>query len=248
MNETLYRLRNIGFSYGEKEILRDLSLEIKKGRIYTLLGSSGSGKTTLMKILLGLLRPGEGSLERSPDLSRKGAVQMVFQHPVKSVDPVWSVRKILGESYFLRQRKNKEEAEHSYAEVLRQVSLDEGCLSRYPHQLSGGELQRIAIARALLSEPEVVFLDEPTASLDLSTQKKILGILADLHEKRGITIVMITHDMRIPLALGGEAAVLDRGRLAWQGEASIMRNIKENLSLLRLVEAFEYFLDEVGEE
>ena len=202
-------------------VLEDVTLEIGEGRTLGLVGPSGSGKTTLARIVAGLETPTAGRvLYRGRDLrdlrggERKAfrrRVQMIFQDPEGSLNPRKTIRRSLEEVLDLRGVRGDGRGE--VREVLEVVGLEAEVLDRLPSQLSGGQNQRIALARALILEPEVLILDEPTSALDVSVQAQILHLLRDLQRERGIGYLLISHHPEVVGFLADEVAAIRGGRL-----------------------------------
>ena len=206
-------------------VLEDVTLEIGEGRTLGLVGPSGSGKTTLARIVAGLETPTAGRvLYRGRDLrdlrggERKAfrrRVQMIFQDPEGSLNPRKTIRRSLEEVLDLRgvRGEGRGEGRGEVREVLEVVGLEAEVLDRLPSQLSGGQNQRIALARALILEPEVLILDEPTSALDVSVQAQILHLLRDLQRERGIGYLLISHHPEVVGFLADEVAAIRGGRL-----------------------------------
>ena len=182
-----------------------VSFALEKGRTFGLVGNSGCGKTTLSRMITRVLRPSAGRiLFEGEDISAMtGAqgksyhrqVQVIFQNPEASLDPTMRVRDSLLEALAIHRLGNsREERMEKVLSTLTQVGLPEYLLSRYPHQISGGEGQRLVICRALLLEPEVLLLDEPTSMLDVITQAQMIQMLREYQEKAGTSYVFITHN------------------------------------------------------
>lgn len=218
----LYKVNNLNFSYKDKTILKNVSFNLHKARLYTLIGKSGSGKTSLLKLLSGVLssnnnitNANENSNPIKHNIHTPGKIQLVFQNPRKSFDPQYTAEQSLFESlktnsnynnkFFTKQTEKKK----VYLKAMSFVNLPKSFLSKFPHQMSGGELQRLAIARALISEPEIIFMDEPTASLDSVNKKIILQLIQRLVFEKAITVFIVTHDLDIPLELNSPCFVLD---------------------------------------
>lgn len=184
-----------------------VSFTVEKGTTFGLVGESGCGKSTIAKLIVGILRPDSG------DISTGGGTDIVFQDPYSSLNPRMTVRDIVGESLLVRGVDKKVIAEE-VSKVLSMVRLDESSvLSRYPHQFSGGERQRIAIARSLIRHPEILVLDEPVSSLDVSIQAGILNLLKDLQDELDLTYVFISHDLRVVEFMSDIVAVMRYGTL-----------------------------------
>jgi len=209
--------------------LEDVSLTLERARRWAIVGESGSGKTTLMRALLGLVPVQSGSIRwfgRALDGLGRGElrrlrarVQPVFQDPIASFDPRFSARRVLEEPLIIHGWTDTARRLERCREVLAQVGLDPATLGAHPRNMSGGQRQRLAIARAMTLSPEVLVADEPTAALDLSVQGQILSLLLELHERSGLTLVFISHDLPLVSQLADHAAVLYAGRLVEAGPA-----------------------------
>jgi ABC-type glutathione transport system ATPase component len=185
----------------------EINFTVPKGKTFGLVGESGCGKTTVAKLLVGILRPDGGSIDVGGDSD------IVFQDPFSSLNPRMRVSEIVGESLLVRGIEKKEIAQR-VSETLDLVRLrSSASMDKYPHQFSGGERQRIAIARAIARRPEVLVLDEPVSSLDVSTQAGILNLLKDLQEELALTYVFISHDLRVVEFMSDTIGVMKEGRL-----------------------------------
>jgi nickel transport system ATP-binding protein len=211
--------RQIGWSRKTRhQVLRDIGFEWRKGESLGIIGESGSGKSTLGRLLLGIEKPDSGSItfDGKPvsDRSvRRGAINAVFQDYTSSINPFFTVRQAILEPLRLA---GKEDGSFDIGKLLRQVGLNESYLPRYPHELSGGEAQRVCIARAVCSEPQCILLDEAVSSLDGSVQMQVLDLLGKLRTAYGMGYIFITHDIqaaaylcdRIMIIRGGEIVEL----------------------------------------
>ncbi|MGM5471804.1 ABC transporter ATP-binding protein [Bacillus pumilus] len=213
--------------------ISNVSFEIEKGQCAGLVGESGSGKSTLARILLGLEKIDHGKVQidrRSADTWRKmnrGKMSVVFQDYRSSVHPSFTVKEIVAEPMrLLKQEKN---VDQKILSLLEQVRLPSSLLNQYAHQLSGGQLQRVCIARAISTHPSILILDEVLSSLDVSVQVQILELLETLKQELDMTILMITHDI--------EAAVYLCDRLLFLHEGSIVEECNKN-ELLDAVHPF----------
>jgi peptide/nickel transport system ATP-binding protein len=208
----------------------NLSLDIYEHEILSLVGESGSGKTTVARCLVGLNRVTSGSIEfrggvdvtklsgaRLLDYWRK--VQLIFQDPFESIYPRFDVFTIVSTPMIqLVQESNPSGLEERVAKLLSEVGLDPSeTMYKLPHQLSGGERQRVSIARALAPNPEILIADEPITMLDASFRLNILSLLSEIKEKRGLTVVMITHDLASAKVLSDRTAVMYLGKLVELG-------------------------------
>lgn len=194
------------FGKERQRVLNHVSLTINKGESFALVGESGSGKSTLGRVICGLLEPDSGTvtinglpiyekLDKEEKALLKHKISIVFQDYTSSVNPRFRVRDILWESLRTREKIKKEDAETDLVHLLEQVGLDEKYLPRYPHELSGGQLQRVCIARAIAIQPEFIILDEAISSLDASTQTQVMDLLLDLQKEYQFSYLFITHDL-----------------------------------------------------
>lgn len=195
---------------------KNLSFEVRAGEIVALIGESGSGKTTAAKMAMGLERPdtGEVVVHKSPnDTSKPLNMQMVFQHPRDSLDPLMRVQDQLHEVLWVHGWRDKAKRQAHILKVIEDVGLEPHVLERRPTYLSGGEAQRVVIARALLLEPDMLIADEPLSAVDVRIQKHILECLHRLRDRLGIAILLITHDLRVVFEIADQVVVLRRGRV-----------------------------------
>ncbi|SUA35817.1 amino acid permease ATP-binding protein [Neisseria zoodegmatis] len=209
------------FKKRRKTLLEPVSFDLKAGETLGIIGESGSGKTTLAKAVMRLMES-EGRLKINGQawqpLLRK-EVQMVFQDPFGAFNPRMNVFEIVSEALRVHEPGMSRETMRSrVVEVLQQVGLPEDILDRYPHAFSGGQRQRLAIARAIIVHPKVLVLDEPTSALDVQWQQQILALLADLQRKHGLSLIIISHDLAVIRALSHRVMVLKDGRVIEQGE------------------------------
>jgi ABC-type glutathione transport system ATPase component len=213
--------------------LRDVDLRIRQGSTLGIVGESGSGKTTLIRVLCGLLAAAPGSAfyeqrDVADWLRRDGRgfrrqSQLVFQNPGSSFDPRMRIATSLAEPVKAIERRSPGRLE--LAECLEAVGLDAGVLDRYPHQLSGGQLQRVAIARTLLVRPRILYADEPTSALDVSVQAQVLNVLMDLQQTLGLTLVLVSHDLALVSRICDEVVVMLNGAVVEAGStAEILRH------------------------
>jgi ABC-type oligopeptide transport system ATPase subunit len=190
-----------------------VSLEIDKGGAFGLVGESGSGKTTLGKVLLGIMKPDSGDVSIA---TRR--IQVIFQDPYHSLDPKMAVLDIVAEGLLLsRGAEGRRARRKAVIEALRLVGIADNALEKYPHEFSGGERQRIAIARAVISRPEFIVCDEPVSSLDATIQLQILRLLKDIQARHGITFFFISHDLRAVKFMCERVAVMKSGRIVEEG-------------------------------
>ncbi|MGH8782436.1 ABC transporter ATP-binding protein [Paraburkholderia sp.] len=216
---------------GWADAVRDASFQVADGEAFGLVGESGSGKTTILRALTGLVPLAEGRMrigthERSERDAQGTAhppghdVRMVFQDPYGSLHPRFTVDQTLREPLSIAGIQN---GDARIADALREVGLGPAFRFRYPHQLSGGQRQRVAIARALIVEPRVLLLDEPTSALDVSVQAEILNLLRKLHRERGLTMVLVSHNLAVTGFLCQRVAVMRNGEIVEQLDIDAVR-------------------------
>ncbi|WP_431262544.1 dipeptide ABC transporter ATP-binding protein [Roseateles chitinivorans] len=201
-----------------------VSLEILPGERVGLVGESGSGKSTLLRTVLGLQRPVSGEVRLAgerftgAETALRRRVQIVFQDPYGSFDPRWRVERLLAEPlHLLRPALSEVQARERAVHLLEQVGLDAGALRRFPHEFSGGQRQRLAIARALMVKPELLVLDEAVSALDVSLRAQVLALLERLCRERGVATLFVTHDLAVVRAVTDRVLVLQHGRVVEQG-------------------------------
>jgi peptide/nickel transport system ATP-binding protein len=219
-----------GFPTRRRTVLDDVTFSLDPGQIVALVGESGSGKTTLARIVARLERADAGALKlegadvlrtepRHASLAYRARVQMVFQDPFASLNPAHRVRHHLARPLLVHGRARASDVDARVRELLESVGLQPAAdfADRYPHALSGGQRQRVAVARALAAGPKVIIADEPTSMLDASTRVGVLDLLRRLTRERGITILLITHDLATARHLADRVVVLAGGRVVEQG-------------------------------
>ncbi|MHC1578639.1 MAG: ABC transporter ATP-binding protein [Dehalococcoidia bacterium] len=224
---SLLLTKNLSKRFGSLLAVDSVNMTIEGGETLALVGESGSGKTTLAKLIMGLIEPSEGEIYLEDGLiSNRGKdfyqqVQMIFQNPGESLSHRLSVLELVREPLDVQGIGTIEERDGQVRQVLREVELPdtESFLNEYPHHLSGGEMQRVTIARALVLGPRLLIADEPVAFLDSSLQAKILKLLLNLQEQRGLSLLFITHDIAVARKISDRIAVMKSGRIVEQGPA-----------------------------
>ncbi|MCD7109131.1 ABC transporter ATP-binding protein [Rhizobium sp. DKSPLA3] len=217
--------RDVTVIYEDFKALDSVSIAVGKGQSYGLVGESGSGKSTLLRAIAGLAPVASGTLEvhgRTLALRRRDKafyrdVQMVFQDPYGSLHPRQTIDRLLQEPLAIH---GISDAEARIARALDEVGLGTGFRFRYSHQLSGGQRQRVAIARALIVEPSILLLDEPTSALDASVQAEVLNLLEQIRRDRGLTFLMVSHDLGVVTHMCDQLAVMRNGRVVEHLSAS----------------------------
>ena len=210
-------VRDLTVSFGPTTVLHGVSFDVPRGGSFALLGESGSGKSTILKALSGQLADWSGALEIAGQALRPGrraglsrVVQMVFQDPYGSLHPRRTIDDTLSEPLAIHGLPDRDAR---VLGMLDAVGLPRRFRFRLPHQLSGGQRQRVAIARALMLDPPVLLLDEPTSALDVSVQAEILNLLKALREEKGLTFLLVTHDLPVAGFLCDRLAILRAGRI-----------------------------------
>lgn len=248
---TVYAARNLEKYFTEKTglkkwLLREdptpiravdgVDIEVKENQTIGVIGESGCGKTTLLRVLMGLYKPTAGEIElhgeRISEYSRKEKkkfhreVQIIFQDPFDSLNPKLTIKQTLMEPLKVHGMDNKEERVHDMLERV-ELKPPESFLSKHPSQLSGGELQRVSIARALILEPSVILADEPVSMLDVSTQAAILTLLENLIDESNTAMVYISHDLSTVSYVCDEIMVMYLGRIVEQANTmELLQNPK----------------------
>ncbi|MYU31977.1 ATP-binding cassette domain-containing protein [Streptomyces sp. SID8358] len=218
-----------GRGRGRRQALSGVSLSVAPGETVGLIGETGSGKSTLARTVLGLVRAGAGSVRVAGEdvtghggrrwraLRRRGVVQYVFQDPLRSLDPDLTIEDSLTEPLLI-QGTGRAEASARARALLDRVRLSEDLLERLPGELSGGQRQRVAVARALITGPELIILDEPVSALDSANRVQVLEILKELRAG-GVALLLISHDLGSVAGTADRVAVLYRGELVETGTA-----------------------------
>ena len=249
----LLEVKDIDFSYSKgilkknkNNTLKNVSFNLSKGECLGLIGESGSGKSTLGRIILGLEKQQKGTIAFSGSLDRnlwQKDLNVVFQDYTTSVNPKFKVLDIVKET-LLDEKLNKEQLEKRVINLLEQVGLNKDYLYRYPHELSGGQLQRVCIARAISKKPKFILLDEAISSLDVSVQVQILDLLIELKEKYNLAYLFITHDLSAVTYICDKVIFLKEGQIIERVEdINDLRYVKNEYSKALLDSVSDIDLD-----
>ena len=216
-NNVAIRFEHVNKSYGNREILKDFNLEIRKGEFLTIIGSSGSGKTTVLKLINGLISPTFGIIYvDGKDISKENQtlLRRNIGYVIQGIGlfPHMTIRKNIAYVPSLLNHRDKERIRKAVERLIDVVGLDRDMLDRYPAELSGGQRQRVGIARALAANPDILLMDEPFAALDAITREQMQLLLVTLHARIGMGIILVTHDVEEALLLGDEVCVMAPGQ------------------------------------
>ena len=227
-----YESSGSGFFKRDKGVVSAVdrvSISVKKGETYGLVGESGCGKSTVGRLIAGLERPSGGAIELDGrDLATlKGRdavrihrdVQMMFQDSYAAMDPRMRIDQILAEPMSIQKTGNARQIAKRIMEILEQVGLTEEILDRYPHEFSGGQLQRIGFARSLTLAPDLIVADEPVSALDVSVQAQVLNLMKDLQQELGLSYLFISHDLAVVQYMADRIGVMYLGRIVEEGPA-----------------------------
>lgn len=221
---------------GEKPVLKavnGVSFSVRAGEAFGIVGESGCGKSTLARLVMGLEPPTGGSvridglefqtLSAREQRQTRQKLQMVFQDPFGSLNPRWPVWRIIAEPlHLLDRRPSRAEVRQKVADLLTAVGMDPAVADRYPHEFSGGQRQRLAIARALITAPRLLVADEPVSALDLSVQAQVLNLLMDLQAEFGLALLLISHNLSVVAHVTRRLAVMYRGRFVETGPTAAL--------------------------
>ncbi len=235
--DALLRVRGLTHTFSQHRLFRsdrgsaraldDVSFDVLKGECFGIVGESGAGKTTLARALLRTFRPDGGTVELTLDGTRENVLQarpqklrrlrremqMIFQDPQASLNPRMTVAEIVAEPLVIHGTRDRRILETRVRQLLIQTGLNPKHLDRYPHAFSGGQRQRIAIARALALKPRLLIADEPVSALDPPVRAQILNLFQELRRDLGLTILLITHDLRVVRHICDRVAVMHRGTI-----------------------------------
>ena len=260
-NNILLKVLNIKKSYTQKKflkksvkiVLNDVSLSLEQGKCLGIIGESGSGKSTLGRIITGIEKADSGIVEfegknihQKENRNMKNDISVVFQNYVSSVNPRFSVAQIIAEPLIIGSQVNKSKIDKNKIDeevkkLIKIVGLSEEFLERFPHELSGGQLQRVCIARAIVTKPKFILLDEAVSSLDVSTQVEILDLLQKLKKEYNLSYVFITHDLLTITYICDSVIFFKDGKIEEKiDDIRNLKNIKKDYSKKLLEAVIEF--------
>lgn len=260
-NNILLKVLNIKKSYTQKKflkksvkiVLNDVSLSLEEGKCLGIIGESGSGKSTLGRIITGIEKADSGVVEfegknihQKENRNMKNDISVVFQNYVSSVNPRFSVAQIIAEPLIIssqvnRSKIDKNKIDEEVKKLIKIVGLSEEFLERFPHELSGGQLQRVCIARAIVTKPKFILLDEAVSSLDVSTQVEILDLLQKLKKEYNLSYVFITHDLLTITYICDSVIFFKDGKIEEKiDDIRNLKNIKKDYSKKLLEAVIEF--------
>lgn len=260
-NNILLKVLNIKKSYTQKKflkksvkiVLNDVSLSLEQGKCLGIIGESGSGKSTLGRIITGIEKADSGVVEfegknihQKENRNMKNDISVVFQNYISSVNPRFSVAQIIAEPLIIssqvnRSKIDKNKIDEEVKKLIKIVGLSEEFLERFPHELSGGQLQRVCIARAIVTKPKFILLDEAVSSLDVSTQVEILDLLQKLKKEYNLSYVFITHDLLTITYICDSVIFFKDGKIEEKiDDIRNLKNIKKDYSKKLLEAVIEF--------
>ena len=231
----ILKVEGLRVRYGAFEAVRGVSFALGAGEIFGIVGESGSGKSTVARTLVGLERPSAGRIVR-----RAQRIQMVFQDAVGSLNPRLTVAETLGEAMRIagaEAHRAGVKGPSRSEELLELVGLSPAVLAQYPREMSGGQCQRVSVARALAASPEILVADEPVSALDVSVQARVLNLLRDLRRNLNLAIVLITHDLAVVKNVCDRVAVMERGLFVESGATDRVFAAPQSAYVRRLLAA-----------
>lgn len=227
------------FSQNMVPVIRDVSFSMKRGECLGIIGESGSGKSTLARLIMGIEKPDSGKvLFKSKNVLdahvRRGNISAVFQDYTSSLNPNYTVYDAVTEPFTAgfpgKKRLNAESLKQKAGDLLRQVELNEMFLSKHPHELSGGEAQRVCVARAISTTPELVILDEAVSSLDMLIQVQILDLFIKLKNEMNMSYIFITHDIEAAVYICDRILFFYQGRFLESADICGLKGVREAYS------------------
>ena len=236
MSSPVLQLTGLSKSYGHGDIFSGISFEVGSGKTVGLFGQSGSGKSTLGRCIMRLEVPSSGHITmQGMDLARMGlrklrelrpSFQMIFQHPEVSLNPRMTLAESVAEPLMVYKGIRIDEALKEIRPLISRVGLRDEHLARYPHQLSGGEVQRAVLSRIFSLQPKLVVADEPTSMLDVSVQAQVLRLMQDLQKETGVSYLFISHDPDVVSVMCDEVLWIDSGKGVMYDRAAFLDRVK----------------------
>lgn len=230
---SLLKIEDFSISFGSRLAVNKLNLKIARGTTTAIVGESGSGKSVTALAVLGLLPThatctgsvtfqNENLLNMTPKSWRRirgNKISMIFQEPMTSLNPVFTIGEQIAEVVRLKRKSSRKSTMRKTAGLLQEVGVDQNRMHAYPHEFSGGMRQRVMVAMALANEPELLIADEPTTALDATTSMQIMDLLLESKNRRGMSMLFISHDLGVVSKIADEVCVLRAGSLVEQGES-----------------------------
>ncbi len=219
-----FKLKNVGYAYGDISVLKEVTFDVKAGTFFVIIGPNGSGKTTLMKVIAGIIKSDKGSIKvqdrKLGAYSRKSLARIVAYVPqMTQIDFPFTVKEVvlMGRAPHLGLLGLTADKDNALAQEAMTFTGIDHLADRRLDQLSGGECQRVFIARAICQAPQIILLDEPTASLDLAHQVRLMDLMQRLKDEKGVTVVMVSHDVNLAAMYGDNLLLLRNGQLVGLG-------------------------------
>ncbi|MDD1690574.1 MAG: dipeptide/oligopeptide/nickel ABC transporter ATP-binding protein [Methanoregula sp.] len=236
MSPPVLQLTGLSKSYGHGDIFSGISFEVGSGKTVGLFGQSGSGKTTLGRCIMRIENPSSGQIMmQGMDLARirrgklrdlRPSFQMIFQHPEVSLNPRMTLGESVAEPLMVHKRIGMDDALREIGPLIRRVGLRDEHLARYPHQLSGGEVQRAVLSRIFSLKPKLVVADEPTSMLDVSVQAQVLRLMQDLQKETGVSYVFISHDPDVMSVMCDDVLWINHGKGVMYDRSAFIDRVK----------------------
>lgn len=236
MSSPVLQLTGLSKSYGHGDIFAGISFEVGNGKTVGLFGQSGSGKSTLGRCIMRLEDPSSGHITmQGMDLARMGlrklrelrpSFQMIFQHPEVSLNPRMTLAESVTEPLMVYKGIGMDEALTQIAPLIARVGLRDEHLARYPHQLSGGEVQRAVLSRIFSLKPKLVVADEPTSMLDVSVQAQVLRLMQDLQRETGVSYVFISHDPDVMGVMCDQVLLIEQGKGTMYDRSAFLERVR----------------------
>jgi peptide/nickel transport system ATP-binding protein len=238
---------HLGKAFGRNSAVSDVSFALQRGETLGIVGESGCGKTTTARMIMGLIPPDSGEIRLEGKLQQdwlrrdpygyRRRIQYVFQDPIMSLNPRKTVAQLVELPLRNMTGLSRPQRAARVRELMQLVSLRAEFIDRYPHEFSGGQCQRIGIARALASEPDILVLDEPVSALDVSVQAQILNLLRELQQRLGLSYIFISHDLAVVEALCDQVLVMLNGEVVEQGERRAIFQTPQHAYTRRLLDS-----------